>query len=485
MSSGATRSEGPSLGRSMGRASTGEPVIAALATPEGVGEAAIVRVSGPGSRARVQELVAHVRTPSSPGRPARIEPVTLRLTDRARSHRTGVPALLVHYPEGRSYTGEESVEIVLPAIRAAVAALLARLGEAGVERAAPGEFTRRAFLAGRLDLTQAESVADLIAAEDRNEARAARRTLDGELGRAVHDIADDIHDWIALLEAGLDFADQEVEPPSPDEIVSGLAPLEERLARWTERADAGSAPGSALRVLLWGRANAGKSTLLNALVGEERAIVSETPGTTTDPVGGRLGRGPGAIEILDLPGRKDALSAVETDAEALSERERDTDDRILYLLDATRPAEDLVAEWESLPDAVRARARPVLSQVDRLPVAARSALPDLGPGTTACSGVTGEGIEDLRARLARFRDRGAYASRGLARLFNDRQRHRLEECRARLAAVREELVAAGRTEPELVVDDLRRAHESLEEITGEIAPDDTLERIFARFCVGK
>ncbi len=460
-----------------------ERPVAALATPEGASEMALVRISGEGCRARVARVFSTEESTHGVLPDAAVAAVRRGFFELVPNAPL-IPAISIEYPEGRSYTGEESVELLVPGAPAVVRGVLARLEALGIAAAAPGEFTRRAFHHGRLDLTRAESVAALIAAEDLEGTRAARRTLDGELAAAVREIGDRLHDAIALLEAGLDFADQEIEPPSPREIDRLLAPLEERLGRWVDRPDAGSAERSPLRFLLWGRANAGKSTLLNALCEENRAIVSEIPGTTTDGVAGTLETPAGTIELLDLPGRKEPRSPVEERAEALARRDLAEGDRVLYLFDAARDPVEIEAEWQSLPDEVRARSWPVLNQVDRLSGPARDALPEL-PDRIDCSALRGEGVAALRDRLAESRRRGEYVSRGLARLFNDRQRRRLTECRARLAAARAEMESAGRVEPELIVVDLRRAHEALEEITGEIAPDETLDRIFARFCVGK
>jgi len=376
------------------------------------------------------------------------------------------------------------VEILIPGAPVLVRALLARLEALGIGSAGPGEFTRRAFLHGRIDLTRAESVGALIAAEDLVAARAARRTLDGELARAVREIGGELHDVIAGLEAGLDFADQEVAPPAPSELEALIAPLVARIRGWIDRPDAGAAPAAALRFLLWGRANAGKSTLLNSLAGEERAIVSPRAGTTTDAVGATIDTPAGPVELLDLPGRLEEPTPLQAHADSLARRELAQGDRILYLLDAARPAEELRSEWGALPAEVRARAWPVLNRIDLLGAAERAHLPSW-EDSSACSALTGEGVAALRGRIAAARRGGEYDSRGLAALFNDRQRRRLAECRDRLEAVRGELAAAARVEPELVVVDLRRAHAALEEITGELAPEETLARIFARFCVGK
>ena len=470
---------------------SGRAPIAALATVVGASETALVRISGAGCHALVGQIFS-AEEDSEAGRSkgATIERGSLSLetaADLSRGARnsSSLPALSVRYPEGRSYTGEESVELVIPGAPIWPRALLARLEALGVEPAGPGEFTRRAFENGRIDLTRAESVATLIAAENLEAARAARRTLEGVLAEAVHSVADRLHDTIALLEAGLDFADQEIDPPSPATILDALAPIERELEAWLERPDAGGAVGENARCLLWGRANAGKSSLLNAFAGEEVALVSEVAGTTTDAVSGRLRLAHGTVELLDLPGRKDALSAIELRADDLARQSIAEADPIAYLFDAARPFDEIMAEWRALPAEIRDRATPVLQKIDQCSEPIRAERGEEWPEAIQCSARTGEGLDRVRAHFDRLLATGAFAARGSSLYFNDRQRRRVAECRETLAILGEDLRGAGRTEPELVVVDLRRAHGSLEEITGEIVTEETLTRIFSRFCVGK
>ena len=482
-----------------GGARAGSPV-AALATPDGSGAVALVRVSGEGSHAIVRALCcdeAAESDPSSGREPAPIERARLRLAaalpsrdDPAISERVSLPVIVVRYRAGRSYTGEESVELLVPAAPVWVRAVLATLESAGVAPAGPGEFTRRAFESGKIDLTRAESVAQLIAAEDLADARAARRTLEGELATAVRAHADRVHDLIALLEAGLDFADQEIDPPPPEEIAAACRAIETSLEETAARPDAASSEGGTPRLLLWGRTNAGKSTLLNALTGGEHALVSPAEGTTTDAVGVPWEIATGAVELFDLPGRKDDLTAIEKAADRLAARALESDDPCLYLLAAQRDPAALLEEWSSLPDDRRARSVAVLTQVDRISEAELDELRTRwiaagDPEPLAVSAVSGVGLPELRARVEAMFGRGEGSDRGAALRFNDRQRRRVGECIATLATLREELLAVGVTEPEIVVVDLRRAHAALEEITGEIATEETLTRIFSRFCVGK
>jgi len=350
-----------------------DPPVAALATVSGVSEVAVVRVSGAGC----VESVGRFFTPdraggaeASQGRPA-AERGSLQLTSKLR-----IPATLVRYPQGRSYTGEESVELLIPGAPVLIGTLLTALEREGIYPAGPGEFTRRAFCNGRIDLTGAESVAALIAAESLEEAQAARRTLDGQLAEGVRELADQLHDTIALLEAGLDFSDQEVPPPTCEEIAARLEPVVSSLRRWLATPDAGSQRGAPHRFLLWGRANAGKSTLLNALCGDRFAIVAPLAGTTTDPVSAQLQTDLSVVEIVDLPGRQPVRDAIEESAEQIAGGMLAEGDPVFYVLDASREVEELRREWDSLPVEIRSRARPVLSQIDRLQPSDLAELPD-------------------------------------------------------------------------------------------------------------
>lgn len=448
--------------------------IAALATPEGVGGIAVVRASGRGCWRALERLAVE---PIALG--AR-QPIAARL--RYDPERASLPALLLPFAAGASYTAEECVEIYLPSSPPLLRALLEALRRAGVRGAEPGEFTRRAFLHGRIDLTRAESVAQLIAAEDRASAEIARRVLEGGLARGIRAIGDRVHELIALLEAGLDFSEQEVEGPAAGHLESDIAAIESEVAALIAAPAARTRELPRVRLLVWGRANAGKSTLFNRLAGGDFAITSPAPGTTRDPVSARVAfSGLPPVELLDLAGEMPAFSAPEQGAARLARALLAEGDTVLYLLDGARARAELEAEWSGLAPEIRNRAWPILSKVDLIPA---ERAPDIA-ALMRCSALTGRGVDDLRHRIAQHVRGGAFAPRGERFLMTERQLGKLRDFARELARAREALRVDDAVHAELLVIDLRRAHALLEEITGEVATEDTLELIFRRFCLGK
>ncbi len=451
--------------------------IAALATPEGPGALAMVRVSGTGS----WDLLRCFFSPTTPWHAGQPVPGCLRWRRGAPT----VPALLLPFRRHASYTGEEACEIYLPGCPPLLRRFQEELRVAGVRPAQPGEFTRRAYLNGKLDLSAAESVAELIASEDATQARLIRRTLEGQLARQVEELGSALHDLVALLEAGLDFSEQEVEPPSGTWLLEQLRPLLAELETLLEAPSSQVREQARVRLLLWGRANAGKSTLFNRLVGHSRAITSATAGTTRDPVSARI-RKPGwpELEVVDLAGERQSQEPVEEAALSLGRGWLHSGDAILYLLDGTRPNRSLQEEWHSLPSQIQAVSWPILSKCDLT----CASPPEPIPGSLACSALTGEGVEALWLRIEEHVRRGSWTSRGETYLFTERQRGHLRDCARELQHLSQTLSKAlsrAEVQAELVVVDLRLAHSHLEEITGAITTEETLDRIFRRFCLGK
>ncbi|MEC9476949.1 MAG: GTPase [Planctomycetota bacterium] len=447
-----------------------EEVIYALASPPPPATLVLLRLDGSGSANCIKSLFSTEDVPLVPRSPCIAE-----LTWDSQA--LAVPSLVVLWKQGASWTGNEGVEFYLPGSAPIVDGIFERLEAAGARLAQPGEFTRRAFMNGRIDLSRAESVAALIEAEDRASLAAARRVLEGELARGIGSAADLLLDVIALLEAGLDFSEQEVESPGPEVVGNLLQPILADLDHLLSRRQKTFSPEGIPRVLLWGRANAGKSSLFNALLGKDQAIASAEAGTTTDAVRGILSEGNLQLEILDLPGLRVAQGEVETMALERAEELLEGDDPILWVIDSSRGEQQIQSEAAEIPASIQPRLRPVLTQIDRISPTDLQIYPD----AARVSSITGEGIDRLRTEILRWTSVVAGQERADSIRFTRRQWRLLDECRQSLCEAIEDANAG----PELLVSDLRAALTLLQEVTGEATPEDVLDRIFARFCLGK
>ncbi len=463
-------SGGAALGRGVDAATD---TICAEATPPGQGGVAVVRVSGPGALG----VVAQVTGPLPPARRAALRAF------RSAGGECIDQGLVLVLPAPGSYTGEDTVELQGHGSPAAVAATLDALCAAGARRAGPGEFSERAFLNGRIDLTQAEAVAALIEAETEGARRAALRSLEGSFGREVQAAADRLVELRALVEAFLDFPEDEDVPAAPPDLAAEVAGVVTTVREIRRRAEAGVRLGEGLRVALLGPPNAGKSSLLNALTGQEAAIVSATPGTTRDVVSQRAVIGARQAELLDTAGLRDAGEQDEIEQEGARRARASAADADLLLVvveagqEPTPEQQSLLAEQAPRPAVL------VRSKVDAYGAApgwqARSAWGG-HVREAAVSAVTGAGMEALRDGLdelaAADAGEGAWAAR---------QRH-LEALDGALAELAQAAQAAqGDAHEELVAEALRRAQGQLGEITGQVHHEALLERIFSSFCIGK
>ncbi|MBL8113600.1 MAG: 50S ribosome-binding GTPase, partial [Acidobacteria bacterium] len=402
----------------------------------------------------------------APGLGPSPRPRELRRTILTRTSEGGEAfddALAVFFEGPRSSTGEDVVEITCHGSPAVVALILAEARAAGARMAGSGEFTRRALLAGKVDLAQAEGIALLTAAETRSDARRALGLAKGELSGRVSAAREEILDALAELEAGLDFA-EDAGAPNPisgsrlDALIAVLGPL----ASPGSRRVAGRDPV----VVLAGAPNAGKSTLFNALLGEDRALVAELPGTTRDAVAETAEIGGVRVRLVDTAGLRETSDPVEGLGVALSRRTLAGADLVVHLVDAASGA---VPGDEDLAEGGAVLA--VTSRVDLAPAGLQPA-----PGRLAVSARTGAGLPELAAAIAvRLLDSEVEGEL----LVLERHRDLLG---AAVEALRE---ARGLEAPELQAAGLRRALVALAEVTGEGAPEELLDRVFSRFCIGK
>ena len=447
--------------------------IVAPATAPGRGGIGVVRLSGPG----VPEIAAGLLPRGLP------EPRLATLaTFRDGTGEAIDSGLALYFPAPHSYTGEAVLELHGHGGPAVLAALVERAVELGARRAEPGEFTRRAYLNDKLDLAQAEAVADLIDAGSQAAARAALRSLQGAFSDEVHALVEGLIELRVWVEAAIDFPEEDIDFLADPALTARVTALRARFDAVTRAARQGRVLRDGLTVVIAGRPNAGKSSLLNALAGHDAAIVTDLPGTTRDVVREQLELDGLPVTVLDTAGLRVAgegpADAVEAEGIRRTRAEIARADRVLFVVDAAADpaAEAYAAERATLPEGVPVTL--VFNKVD-LP----TALGVVVPGVDAqlrLSARTGEGLAALRAHLQAAigyspTDTGAVSARARHLEALTRARAALEAACALLAERRGELVA----------EELRLAQRALGEITGEFTSDDLLGRIFGSFCIGK
>jgi tRNA modification GTPase len=457
----------------------GNDTIAAVATGSG-GGIGIVRISGPAALA-IAERLFQGRGGRSLGESAPFS-LILGVVHEPDTREPLDEVLAVRMPEGRSYTGEATVEIQGHGGRGVLEAILRAALTAGARHAEPGEFTKRAFLNGRLDLTQAEAVAELIGAESDASRRGALALLRGALAAEINRMRERLLDYVASVEAAIDFEEGEIaaDLPAPERY--------EALAR-DIRLLAAQASGSAgmpggVRIALAGRANSGKSSIFNYLLNSERSIVSALPGTTRDYIEERSVICGASVTLIDTAGVRDAESAVEAEGVRRSLRLVQEAAIPVLVLDGSEPNHP---EDARLLDLVAGRAPIIVISKRDLPARFDwAAFPGsmLGLEVHALSTVNREGFPDFIAALD-HRCRKAAAEQGPATAApNSRHRAALEQAAARLGAAAEH-ARSGAGFLDQAALELLGALTALGEITGQTVSEDVLERIFSRFCVGK
>jgi len=430
--------------------------IVAIATPSGRGGIGIVRVSGRQAPDIAQQLLGKL-------------PQARRATHRpfldARGEKID-EGIALFFPAPGSYTGEPVLELHGHGGPVVMQALLAACVNAGARLAEPGEFTRRAFLEGKLDLAQAEAVADLIDAASREAARSALRSLNGEFSAAIAALQAELVELRALTEAMLDFPEEEVDLLHEDDARGRLERTRRALDGLLDKSRQGSLLREGIHVVLAGRPNVGKSSLMNRLAGEERAIVTPYPGTTRDALREPVQIAGVPLVLVDTAGLRRAADEAERLGIERTRRELERADLVLAVFEAgTAPA--------PLDDLPAAAARvDVYNKVDLAPGFVAPA------GAVAVSAKSGEGIDALRTAIL---DAAGWKSSGES-VFLARERHlrALERARGHLATAKPD-----RGSWELFAEELRLAHVALGEITGGFSADDLLGEIFGRFCIGK
>ena len=439
--------------------------IAAIATAPGRGGVGVVRVSGASLGAFAFELCGREPKP----RTAHF----MRFLDA--EERVIDEGILLYFSAPASFTGEDVLELQGHGGPVVMQMLLERCLQLGARLAEPGEFTRRAFLNGKLDLAQAESVADLIEASTAAAARSAVRSLSGRFSEEVHRIVDALIDLRMLVEATLDFPEEEIDFLESARALPRLDAIRAQVEELLDRARQGALLRSGLNVVLVGEPNVGKSSLLNQLAGEDRAIVTEIAGTTRDALRETIQIEGIPLHIIDTAGLRETVDTVERIGIERTWREIERADVILRLVDAVQgePSDDDIDR--RLPPSVQRIT--VVNKIDLVGLAAgRSEV--AGRIRLQVSARSGEGVELVRQALLRIAGWHAHGED----VILARERH-LTALRKALAHVIEAGGQLGALE--LFAEELRLAQEQLGEITGEFTADELLGVIFSRFCIGK
>jgi tRNA modification GTPase len=430
--------------------------IFALSTARGRAGVAVIRVSGPAAKTTLEVLARKLPAPRQAQLALLVDPASGEPIDRA---------LLLWLPGPGSYTGEDTAEFHLHGGPAVVSGALAALGRiAGCRLAEPGEFSRRAFENGKLDLTGAEGIADLIEAETAAQRRQALRQMGGDFARLTEEWAARLKRALAYLEAAIDFPDEDL----PDDLLAPVLTETVTLGAEIRRCLADGRRGEILRdglsVALIGAPNSGKSSLLNALAGRDAAIVSAIAGTTRDVIEVHLDLAGYPVVLADTAGIRESADVVEQEGVRRAVARAQAADLVLSIRDAADP----VSRETSLPDLPADSILTVWTKIDLAPAP---------KGTLAVSAQSGAGLDILIARLAEAAEQRLGGSAPVV----TRQRHR-----AALTDCAEALDRAGAIhEPALIAEDLRLAMRALGRITGKVEVEDLLDVIFRDFCIGK
>lgn len=437
--------------------------ICAVATPAGRGGVGIVRVSGPAAPAIAERVAGQLPEPR----------VAVLAAFRGADGEVIDRGLALYFPQPHSFTGEHVVELHAHGGPVILQMLMERLVGLGARAARPGEFSERAFLNGRLDLAQAEAVADLIDSATERAARAAARSLEGAFSRRVHELFETLTDLRTFVEAAIDFPDEEIEFIQDARIGDKLEELARRIRELGREAHQGRLLRDGLTVVIAGPPNAGKSSLLNALAGIEAAIVTDIPGTTRDMLREQIQINGMPIHVVDTAGLRDSADVVEREGVRRAEQAMEAADRVLFIHEAG------AKETASPPD-LGVPVTVVRNKIDLTGEAPSIDEDDAGT-TVSMSVKTGAGLDLLRDHLGAVAGLDA-ESHGV---FSARARHleALDRVNGHLARAGEQLEAQAGSE--LVAEELRLAQHALGEITGEFTADDLLGRIFSSFCIGK
>lgn len=456
-----------------------DDIICALSTPQGVGALGIIRLSGTNSSSLLTPFFSSVRQ--------KREGWTSHVAyfgDFSIEEQHIDEILVNFFAEGKSFTGEESIELSCHGSPYIIGRVLEALLSQGARMADPGEYTMRAFMNGKLDLAQAEAVADLIHAENRAMHDVALKQLKGGFSNEITAFREELVHFASLIELELDFSEEDVEFASREQLTAMLNLLKTKVSGLIDSFRYGNALKKGIATAILGAPNAGKSTLLNALLGEERAIVSEIPGTTRDTVEDTFTHQGLTYRLIDTAGIRETQDYVEQVGIARALEQASNADVIFYTVDSTAPEKDLeqkVLELQEMaPDAHLLVLLNKADTADPTPIIHR--LDGLDHSPLVVSAKSKEGLEALLQKLSELT---AWSTTSASQTIVTNARH-ADALRRTLEALQRSLDAVALSIPgDLLAQDLRVALDSLGEITGTISTDDLLANIFSKFCIGK
>ena len=443
--------------------------IAAIATSAGRASIGVIRISGERVAYIAQEILGELPPPRR---------AALRIFRDAQGEMLD-GGLAIYYPAPNSFTAEDVLELQGHGSPVMLDLLLARILELGARLAAPGEFSRRAFLNGKVDLTQAEAIADLIASSSAQAARAAVRSLQGEFSMAVNSLTDAVTETRMYVEAALDFPEEEIDFLADETVHQRIDACLQLCNEITGTAKQGALLRDGITVVIAGRPNAGKSSLLNRLAGHDAAIVTPTPGTTRDVLREHIQIDGIPVHIADTAGLREDADPIESEGIRRAQLEMRRADHILYVVDGTRSVDDdtLRVETAALPPDI-----PHTWVINKIDVTgARPRLDQFNPPRVYLSAITGDGMDLLRDHLKacagyEHTESGTISAR---RRHLDALTHAQQHLQQAITLLSE------RRAGDLIAEELRLAQQNLGEITGAVTSDDLLGKIFSSFCIGK
>ncbi len=451
--------------------SSNRETIAALSTPVGTSAIAMLRASGPACADLTRALFGQLPSPR----------VATHFDYRSHDGKIIDDVIATYFASPNSYTGEDTLEISCHGNPFIAQKILEDLLVRGCRHAEAGEFTRRAFLSGRIDLTQAEAVMDLIHARSERALAVANQQLRGSLGRHLAQLTDGLLCALARIEAYIDFPDEDLPAEDRNIVRTSIDELIASTKRLLATRRYGDLLRDGIRTVIIGEPNAGKSSLLNRLVGRERALVSPEPGTTRDFIEERVVIGPHCIRLIDTAGLNPSPAPLEKLGMAKTLERASEADLILLVLDASRPQPEFPGEIKE-----RLQADNVLVVLNKSDLGLRpEALTTLATGreTVQVSALTGAGLDALEAAIVRRADAFAQNHGDEIIAINARHDDALQRARSSLDQARAQLLASGPVE--LLASDLRAALDAFGDIGGKIDNERMLDRLFATFCIGK